>query len=229
VNATKLTREHLEDLLKSKTFQRSAKLSRLLRRLVEPTLSGASNPIKEQILGIEVFDRPTDWNPQTDSIVRVHINRLRLTLRSYYAEQHPLPAVRFEIPKGSYTARCVLTPPAKGAGPVRLHDIRLQRLTYERGDLTNAAFCPDGESVVYSARWRGEPVGMYSQRIGQKHSRPLGLPPGKLRDVSATGQLLFTLGEGSIGALAQADLSGGPLREIVDGVSDAVSPPREGS
>jgi hypothetical protein len=251
VNATKLTREHLEDLLKSNTFQRSAKLSRLLRRLVEPTLSGASNPIKEQILGIEVFDRPTDWNPQTDSIVRVHINRLRLTLRSYYAEQHPLPAVRFEIPKGSYTARCVLTspadsdpahqsrqpsreraskqnplpvltPPSQCASAVRLRDIRLQRLTYERGDLTNAAFCPDGESVVYSARWRGEPVGMYSQRIGQKHSRPLGLPPGKLRDVSATGQLLFTLGEGSIGALAQADLSGGPLREIVDNVSDAV-------
>lgn len=251
MNATELTREHLEDLLKSNTFQRSAKLSRLLRRLVEPTLLGASNPIKEQILGIEVFDRPADWDPQTDSIVRVHINRLRTTLRSYYYEQNPLPAVRFEIPKGSYTARCVLTspvdsdpsrqsqqpsrgaaskqdqlpvltPPTQFAGPASLHDIRLQRLTYERGDMTNAAFCPDGESVVYSARWRDEPVSMYSQRIGQKHSRPLGLPPGKLRDVSATGQLLFTLGEGSIGVLAQADLSGGPWREIVDGVSDAI-------
>ena len=63
---------------------------------------------------------------------------------------------------------------------------------------------------------------MYSQRIGQKHSRPLGLPPGKLRDVSATGQLLFTLGEGATGVLAQAELSGGPYRQIVDGVSDAV-------
>jgi hypothetical protein len=98
----------------------------------------------------------------------------------------------------------------------------LRRLTYERGELTNAAFSPDGESVVYSARWRGEPLSIHSQRIGQKHSHPLGLPPGKLRDVSATGQLLFTLGEGPIGMLAQAELSGGPWREIVDGVSDAV-------
>jgi len=96
VNATELTREHLEDLLRSNSFQRSAKLSRLLRRLVEPTLAGASQPIKEQILGIEVFDRPTDWDPQTDSIVRVHVNRLRLTLRSYYADQNPPPPVRFE-------------------------------------------------------------------------------------------------------------------------------------
>jgi len=155
----------------------------------------------------------------------------------------------FEIPKGSYTARCVVTSP-QNSGPSQprqqvsseiastqrssdlvpssqcvrqdLHEIRLQRLTYERGDLTNAAFCPDGESVVYSVRWRGEPVSIYSQRIGQKYSRPLGLPSGKLRDVSATGQLLFTLGEGSIGSLAQAGFSGGPWREIVGDVSDAV-------
>ena len=250
MNATELSREHLEDLLRSKTFQRSAKLSQLLRRLVEPALEGGPRPIKEQILGIEVFDRPADWDPQTDSIVRVHVNRLRLTLRSYYAEQSPPPAVRFEIPKGSYAARCVLTsaelpvasqhllghttivserekgstlvPAPERPQPARLPDIRLQRLTYERGDLTNATFCPDGESIVYSARWRGGQVSMYSQRIGQKHSRPLGLPPGKLRDVSATGQLLFTLGEGATGVLAQAELSGGPYRQIVDGVSDAV-------
>jgi hypothetical protein len=50
----------------------------------------------------------------------------------------------------------------------------------------------------------------------------LGLPFGELRDVSDTGQLLFTLGEGSIGTLAQAELSGGPWREIVEGVFDAV-------
>lgn len=247
MNAIELTREHLEDLLRSTSFQRSVKLSRLLRRLVEPALAGVPHPIKEQLLGIEVFDRPTDWDPQTDSIVRVHINRLWLTLRSYYADQNPQPAVRFEIPKGSYIARCVLTSPQESVPPQvssrtvsqqeklpalapssqsayqgRLHDIRLQRLTYERGDLTNAAFCPDGESVVYSARWRGEPVSIYSQRVGQKHSRPLGLPPGELCDVSPTGQLLFTLGEGSVGSLAQAELSGGPWREIVDGVSDAV-------
>jgi eukaryotic-like serine/threonine-protein kinase len=246
LNALELRREHLEELLRSESFERSAKLSRLLRRLVEPTLAGASQPIKEQILGIEVFERPTDWDPQTDSIVRVHVNRLRLTLRSYYADQNPPPPVRFEIPKGSYTARCVLTsvgdsasshvrstiaskqerfsdraPLPQCAGP-GLHEIRLQRLTYERGDLTNAAFSPDGESVVYSARWQGEPVSIYSQRIGQKYSRPLGLPSGKLRDVSATGQLLFTMGEGSIGTLAQAGLSGGPWREIVGSVSDAV-------
>jgi hypothetical protein len=238
----------LEQLLSSKTFQRSAKLAQLLRRLVEPTLSGTNDPVKEQILGIEVFERPSDWDPQTDSIVRVHVNRLRLMLKSYYSDQDPPSTVRFVIPKGSYVAQCVLTSPEGlpnaqtqessnkfeqkheahhvrfflHTRPPRLGDMRLERLTYERGDLTNAVFCPDGESVVYSARWRGEPARIYWHRIGQKHSRALGLPPGELRDVSSDGQLLFTLGEGPIGTLAQAELSGGPLREIVDGVLDAV-------
>ena len=175
------------------------------------------------------------------------MNRLRLMLTSYYAGQNPAPPVRFVIPKGSYVAQCVSTAPvtlarakqesARGfeqeeeihqvrflLHPLqpRLSEIRLERLTYERGDLTNAAFCPDGESLVYSARWKGEPSRIYWQRIGQRHSRALGLPPGELRDVSSDGQLLFTFGEGPVGMLAQAELSGGPPREIVDGILDAV-------
>jgi len=249
VDTRELGRAHLEQLLNSKTFQRSAKLAQLLKRLAEPTLTGTHDAVKEQILGIEVFERPSDWDPQTDSIVRVHVNRLRLMLTSYYADQNPAPVVRFVIPKGSYVAQCVLTSPENlpqpepqessngfeqkqensahhvrfllDHRPARLTEMRLERLTYERGDLTNAAFCPDGESVVYSARWKGEPARFYWQRIGQRHSRALGLPAGELRDVSADGQLLLTLGEGPVGTLAQAELSGGPPREIVDGVLDA--------
>jgi hypothetical protein len=250
VDPSELIREHLEEVLSSTAFQNSAKLSQLLRHLVEATLRGTSDSIKEQVLGIEVFDRPSDWDPQIESIVRVEVKRLREMLTLYYHRENPLTPVRFEVPKGSYKALCVLTALTSSTRPQephRSHDkqvggqkdrhaapvqpvhpdtgpygIRLQRLTYERGDVTNAAFGPDGESVVYSARWGGEPARIYTQRIGQKYSRPLGLPYGELRDVSATGQLLFTLGEGFIGTLAQAELSGGPWREIVDGVLDAV-------
>jgi hypothetical protein len=250
VDPSELIREHLEEVLSSKAFQDSAKLSQLLRHLVEATLRGTSDSIKEQVLGIEVFGRPSDWDPQIESIVRVEVKRLREMLTLYYHRENPLTPVRFEVPKGSYKALCVLTALTSSTRPQEPHrsydkqagaqkdrhaapvqpvhsdtgpyGIQLQRLTYERGDVTNAAFGPDGESVVYSARWGGEPARIYTQRIGQKYSRPLGLPYGELRDVSATGQLLFTLGEGFIGTLAQAELSGGPWREIVDGVLDAV-------
>ena len=125
-----LKREHLQQLLSSQTFQRSPKLSQLLRRLVEPTLAGATYPLKEQLLGIEVFDRPTDWDPQTDSIVRVNVNRLRLILTSYYADENPTTAVRFVIPKGSYTAQCVLISPQS---PSRLTTIGTIQMTERPG------------------------------------------------------------------------------------------------
>ena len=46
LDASELTRTHLEELLSSKTFQHATKLSRLLRRLVESTLTGAADPIR---------------------------------------------------------------------------------------------------------------------------------------------------------------------------------------
>jgi hypothetical protein len=250
-DAPELIREHLEEVLSSKTFENSLKVCHLLQHLVEAALTGNSEPIKEQLLGIEVFDRPNDWDPQTESVVRVEVKRLRDLLALYYEKENTLTPVRFVVPKGCYKVLSVLTAqhPTRlpehlranekpncheeengeasvesthSAPGAHVRGIRLQRLTHERGDVTNAAFGPDGESVVYSARWGGDPARIYTQRIGQKYSRPLGLPYGELRDVSATGQLLFTLGEGFTGTLAQAELSGGPWREIVDGVLDAV-------
>ena len=235
---------HLKDVLQAPAFRRSAGLSLLLKRLVEPVLAGSDSPIKEQILGIEIFKRPPDWNPQTDSIVRVEVGRLRNQLKLYYAGLEQPPDVRFEIPRGSYVAKCILRkrpsqeishaygqsggtisdPASTFSSGERLSQprVQLRRLTYERGDITNAVFTPDGENIVFSARWRGEAVCIHSQRIGQKYSRPLGLPSGEVRDVSGTGQLLFTLGESSMGTLAQADSSGGPWHEIVERVTDAV-------
>jgi hypothetical protein len=67
VDPSELIREHLEEVLSSTAFQNSAKLSQLLRHLVEATLRGTLDSIKEQVLGIEVFDRPSDWDPQMES------------------------------------------------------------------------------------------------------------------------------------------------------------------
>src|SRR5579883_3112714 len=102
MNLGEVMREHLQDILASDTFRRSTRLSQLLQRLAEPALNGRGEPIKEQVLGIEVFDRPSNWDPQTDSTVRVHVNRLRQTLSCYYAELKPQAPVRFVIPKGAY-------------------------------------------------------------------------------------------------------------------------------
>ena len=66
-------------------------------------MANETNYIKEYQLGVEVFERGQDFDPATDSIVRVEANRLRHKLREYYDDQGQQDDFRIEFPKGSYT------------------------------------------------------------------------------------------------------------------------------
>ena len=87
---------------------------RLLRHLVEQTLAGQADTLKETVLGIEVFQRPAhSFDPRRDSIVRVEARRLRQRLRQHY-EATPGGALMIVLPTGSYRPQ-FLVPPSKGA------------------------------------------------------------------------------------------------------------------
>lgn len=77
-------------------------MSRLLRFLVERTLDGRADEIKEYVLGVEVFDRGGGYDPRLDSIVRVEVRRLRSKLDEYYLADGAADPVRIRIPRGSY-------------------------------------------------------------------------------------------------------------------------------
>jgi TolB-like protein/Tfp pilus assembly protein PilF len=85
----------------SKTFARAERHRSLLRHLVEKTVSGRSDEIKESTLALEVFGRDS-YDPQIDSQVRVEVAKLRSRLERYYAGEGSEDAVRIEIPKGHY-------------------------------------------------------------------------------------------------------------------------------
>ena len=69
-------RAALEQVLASRHFLSAKTLSRLLRYLVERTLDGHAEPLKEYSLGVDVLGRPADFDPRIDSIVRVETSRL---------------------------------------------------------------------------------------------------------------------------------------------------------
>lgn len=97
-------RQQLERILESEGFRKSARLIRFLRLSVERTLNGKPEELKEYILGRDVFDRGAEFDPRTDSIVRVEAARLRRKLRSYY-EAAPGDPVMISLAPGSYVAR----------------------------------------------------------------------------------------------------------------------------
>ena len=95
-------RAQLAHILASDLFAGSARLSRLLRYVVERTLDGRGDEIKEYVLGTEVFDRGADYDPRLDSIVRVEARRLRGKLDEYYARPEARRDVVIRLHRGSY-------------------------------------------------------------------------------------------------------------------------------
>ena len=106
----------VERILASRTLAGSDQLKRLLRLVVERTLNGQSDLLKEYNLGLEAFHRPPDYDPKTDPIVRVQARRLRSKLDEYYASEGASDALIIQIPKGAYVP--VFEPRAVHAPPV---------------------------------------------------------------------------------------------------------------
>lgn len=108
-------RAALEHVLRSQAFVNAGRLSRMLRFVVERTLAGEGDQLKEYLVGVEVFDRPPDYDPRLDSIVRVEARRLRAKLAEYYETEGAGDAVRFRLAKGGYAPTFEYTLPAQAA------------------------------------------------------------------------------------------------------------------
>ncbi|MGB9199810.1 MAG: tetratricopeptide repeat protein [Terriglobales bacterium] len=93
--------EELQRILASPTFLNARRPSQFLRFIVDETLAGEER-LKEYLIGIEVFDRPQDYDPKDDPVVRVEAGRLRKKLAEYYAGPGANDTLIIELPKGGY-------------------------------------------------------------------------------------------------------------------------------
>jgi hypothetical protein len=90
-------------------------LCKLLRYLAEHSLDHPGIALKEYQIATEVLGRPTGFDPQSDSTVRVQAGRLRVKLSEYYAHDGANDPILVEIPKGSYALHFQLRTPQSGA------------------------------------------------------------------------------------------------------------------
>ena len=97
-----LVRAELERLCLDELFRDTTRMKRFLRYVVEETLDGRGDRLKGYVIGVEVFDRPENFDPQADTIVRVQAGQLRRRLDLYYADRGQSSRVRILVPKGRY-------------------------------------------------------------------------------------------------------------------------------
>jgi Tol biopolymer transport system component len=111
-------RAELHRILASDIFTRSERLSAFLTFIVERTLAGEGNTLKEQVIATELYGKPSDFSTAGDPIVRVDARRLRDRLREYYAAAPP-GALVISVPKGTYTPEFTAAEaPARSHEPV---------------------------------------------------------------------------------------------------------------
>jgi hypothetical protein len=95
-------RRQLGRILDSAAFRRSPQMARFLTVVVDRSLLGRHEELKEYLLGRDVFQRGEDYDPRSDSIVRVEVQRLRRKLREYYETQGAEDAILIDLPAGGY-------------------------------------------------------------------------------------------------------------------------------
>jgi hypothetical protein len=88
----------------SSGFRGADRMRRFLEYLVMETIEGRGSQIKEYSVALQVFDKPSSFDPKADSTVRSEASKLRNKLRLYYETEGSEDPVVISIPKGGYIA-----------------------------------------------------------------------------------------------------------------------------
>ena len=86
----------------SKSFAKSALLSKFLLYVCDRALSGRVDEISEHQIGVHVFVRKPGYNSSEDNIVRNYARQLRRRLEDYFEEEGGSESLRISIPVGKY-------------------------------------------------------------------------------------------------------------------------------
>jgi serine/threonine-protein kinase len=112
--------QQLERVLSSSVFRRAERSTALLRFIVEQTLQGHAERLKEYTLGAEGLGRGDSFDPRADPVVRAEASRLRSRLEQYYGTSGRDDPILIALTKGSYVPQFVpnTVPAAAAAGSV---------------------------------------------------------------------------------------------------------------
>lgn len=114
--------EECERILADPIFKNSKRSSELLKYLVDRTLEGRHDCLKERIIGIEVLGRSPDYDTNQDASVRGAIGDVRKRLIRYFENPLHHDEMRVHLPPGSYVVEFTAPQPlpvALNAAPVR--------------------------------------------------------------------------------------------------------------
>ena len=131
-------RSQTEKILQTSPLARANRTRKLFEYIIDQTLIGNSERLKQYSIATEALGRGADFDPDIDPIVRLEAGKLRRTLEDYYLRSGSNDPVRISIPKGGYVPVFGLidwdavghagNPASAGAAHLDTPDLSVQRL-----------------------------------------------------------------------------------------------------
>src|SRR3954471_20385787 len=100
--SAELVLAQLGNILQSAVFRNSKRYAAVLRYIVEQTLNGNADQLKERTIGVDVFGRMPDYDTASDHVVRSAMAEVRKRLAHYYAGAETGADLHIELQPGSY-------------------------------------------------------------------------------------------------------------------------------
>jgi len=92
----------IQRIVQSKVFRTSEVQRNLLIYLAEKSLAGMADALKEYTVGLDVFAKPVSYDPRQESVVRMHVGRLRQKVAEYYRTEGASDPIIVDLPKGGF-------------------------------------------------------------------------------------------------------------------------------
>ncbi len=141
----------VDRILHGGTLRNAPSSRRLLKYLVDHSLAGDADQLKEYTIGVEAFGKPGDYDPRLDSTVRIQIGRLRQKLSEYYREEGRDDQLIVDLPKGRFSLVCEPRSAAVAVSTEEAPEPALEPATWRLAALALAGLCLAMMSVaVYS-------------------------------------------------------------------------------
>jgi len=219
----------------------------ILNRIpIPPTRLNPEIPPKLEDIISKALEKDRDLRCQSAAEMRADLKRLQRALdssrtsvvheegesaKSATATTKVVPAAKAKSPVALVAALCSLVALgvgvfvgkalfSKGVAPPPVY----RQLTFRRGSIRSARFAPDGQTILYSAAWQGNPTDVFTARPEAPEARAMGLSHTQLTSVSSASEVAVLLDSKAtgtwvnMGTLARAPLIGGAPREVLEQV-----------
>ena len=215
----------------------------LNRAPAPPSRVNPDLPAEFEIILAKTLEKDRELRCQTAAELRADLKRLkretessRSGIRSGFSSSMPAEVSSASAPssKRTWTAVAIGASIALVAGLVSgifvgarqrvISQPVYHQVSFRRGTVYGGRFGPDGQTVYYSAAWDGNPVEIFSTRIGSPESASLGHEGTQLLGISSSGEMAAVLRSRTglfqqFGTLARMPLAGGAPREVLDHVN----------